>query len=240
MSITTAELVKYGCASEVEADTGTVGGAIALTVKHEDMPQSGATVPKVKSSAAGDTTQTVTITGRLASGAIDSEGVTLNGTTAVNYTKSFERILKVVKSATTAGTVTVYMNDGTTAIVALLPAVTSNRRAFYDAASEASQVIRYEKEYWKNENGTLTLNAAKLNLTADPSANIRMGVETSGSQTSTNRRTAPSTVTFADTEIDITSLAAGASVGLWIEQTLGAGAAAFKSTFTTQLSGTST
>ena len=164
----------------------------------------------------------------------------LNGTTEVAFTKSFERILKVVKSAATTGTVTVYMNDGTTAIVALAPAVTSNRRSFYDAASESSQVIRYEKEYWKNENSTLTLNAAKLNLTADPSANIRIGVETSGSQTSTNRRTAPSTVTFADTEIDITSLAAGASIGLWIEQTLGALAAAFKSTFTTQLSGTTT
>jgi hypothetical protein len=64
---------------------------------------------KAVSSAAGDTTQTATITGRSASGAIISEVITLTGTTPAQAgtPKTYGRLLKGVKSATTTGSIAV-------------------------------------------------------------------------------------------------------------------------------------
>ncbi len=242
MPITSAELVFYQSANMPENDTSTSGGAIATTGKVKTMPMASASVPKVASSAAGDTTQTITVTGRDAAGTIVSEVETLNGTTQVNFSQSFERILKVVLSATTTGNVTLYMNDGSTEIVVLEAGITSNRRLFYDASSSAAQETRYEKVYGKNEDPTLTLNSAIFKLTADPQARIKIGVESSADQSVANRDTAPGSVSFVDdnVDVDITSLAAGASKGLWVQQQLPADDAAFKNTFTLELSGTTT
>ena len=64
---------------------------------------------QVVSSAAGDTTQTVTVTGRKPSGAVISEGKTLTGLTPVPMTveTTWERLLKGIKSATAAGDVAI-------------------------------------------------------------------------------------------------------------------------------------
>ena len=107
MSVIPSDLIVYGCANHQETDAGTQGGAISTSKKlvFNDITPTGNM--QVVSSNAGDTTQTVTITGRNAGGTIISEVKTLTGVTVVPMTvqTSWERLLKAVKSATTAGDV---------------------------------------------------------------------------------------------------------------------------------------
>lgn len=109
MPVTARDLVFYGSANMQETDSGTQGGAISTSKRpvFADVTPTGNV--QIVSSAAGDTTQTVTVTGRDGAGVIISEGKTLNGTTAVAMTTntSWERLLKGVKSATCAGDVAV-------------------------------------------------------------------------------------------------------------------------------------
>lgn len=63
------------------------------------------------SSAAGDTTQTITLTGLDSYGQPMSEARTLNGTTPVNFLKAFWRVTAIASSAATAGNLTVGTRD---------------------------------------------------------------------------------------------------------------------------------
>ncbi len=63
------------------------------------------------SSNAGDTTQTVTVTGTDMYGAAMTETRTLNGTTAVNGTKAFYTVTGVTASAALTGTLSVGTRD---------------------------------------------------------------------------------------------------------------------------------
>jgi hypothetical protein len=247
MSIASTDLKNYQSASNPEDDVSTTGGAVSLTGIIDDMVLAAADALKVRSSAAGDAAGTTcTITGRDATGAIVSENHALNGVSPVTFTTTFERILKVVLTGTTTvGIVTVYRADNATVVVALPIAKTSCRRLFYDSASAVGALTRYEKIFWKNEHGTLALLSATVTLTADPSAKIKIGQETSvnGSATIANRLAVPSGPTFVDDSIAQSvpggSLAAGAVIGVWIEQDLLSNDIAYKSTFTTQLAGNS-
>lgn len=80
---------------------------------------SSASVVTVVSSSASDTTQKVRING-IVSGSVDTELLTLNGTTNVNGTKSFSEIHSIAKDGTTTGRITVTTNSGgvTNAILA--------------------------------------------------------------------------------------------------------------------------
>ena len=115
---------------------------------------------------------------------------------------------------------------------------------FIDSQSEASLTVRFEKEKWKNEHGTETLTNAEITLTADPSASIRIGVEAAKNDSNTiaNRKAIPAGVTFVDDSVAVpvpgSQLEAGSDISVWIEFTRGAGAAGLKSSFTTQLAGT--
>ena len=105
MSVLPSDMVFYGSANMQETDSGAQGGAIDNTIRvvFDDISPNGNM--EIVSSAAGDTTQTVTITGRNAAGDIISDVETLNGTTpvAMSTETTWERLLKVVKSATTTG-----------------------------------------------------------------------------------------------------------------------------------------
>jgi hypothetical protein len=63
------------------------------------------------STNAGDTTQTVTVTGTDFYGQPQTERRTLNGTTIVNFLKAFKTVTRVAVSATTAGNLTVGSRD---------------------------------------------------------------------------------------------------------------------------------
>lgn len=240
MPIVAADLNAYQSAVMPEDDTtGSVGGAIATAGRVKPMPWPATEAPVVRSDNAADT-MVATVGGLDGAGALVEDTRSLAGVAPQTYPTSFSRILKLVLASAAAGTVTWYRNDNSTVVQSLAPGETSNRAMFYDAASAASQVIRYEKLFWQNDHGTLTLNSAELELTADPQARIRVGDENTPDDTTTNRVTAPSGVTFVNDSvvIDITSLAAGANNGLWAELDLPADDPAFNSSFTTQLNGT--
>ena len=92
MPVSSSDIVVYGSQNMAEADNAIQGGAIdtAKRVVFTDLAAND-TVKIV--STAGDT-GTVTITGRGATGAIVSEVLTLNGTSSVAGSTTFQRILK--------------------------------------------------------------------------------------------------------------------------------------------------
>lgn len=245
MPITSAELILFGSANRPEDDATASGGAIATTVRPVFTDFTGNQTIRVSSDGAD--TRTVTIDGRNTAGANVTEVLTLNGTTPVNGTQVFERISSVDLSATDAArTVTVQTNEATPQTIGTIP---PNELGFYrmfrnSASDPAAAKVRYEKVFWKNTNASLTLNQAQVTLTADPAAKIRMGVATTKNDTTSvaNRLTAPTGITFVDDNVAQAvpgnTLEAGSAIGVWIEQTLAAGDAAQKTTFTLKLDGT--
>ena len=110
MSVAMSDVKIYGSATMPDDDSvQNIGGAIDTQKKVEMKDISPSGNVQIISSASGDTTQTVTVTGRDAAGVQISETKTLNGTTAVAMTAqtTWERLLKAVKSATTTGDVAV-------------------------------------------------------------------------------------------------------------------------------------
>lgn len=107
MSILNSHLVVYGSASMPLDDTTlNIGGAIDTSkrIAFDDVTPNG-NMQVVSSTT--DTTQTVTLTGRDASGVLITEAKTLTGVTPVPMTVNtvWERLLRAIKSATTVGDV---------------------------------------------------------------------------------------------------------------------------------------
>lgn len=252
MPVQPSEIIAYGSATMPEDDTTTnIGGGIDVTTRvvFTDIPSTGNVV--VYSTDGGDTTQTVTVTGRDASGQIVSESLGLNGTTPVAGTQQFERILKIVLSAAATGTV--YVEDNvspTTVLAALEPGVTQVRRIFYNASADAaggSVKKYYEKVFIKNTNATLALLSATIAEQADPSGKIAFALESTLNGTDTNgtgnnRLVAPAGYTFDNTTKSVAGgdLTPGDAQGVWLELTLNPGDAAQKTTYTLRTSGRST
>jgi hypothetical protein len=249
MSVSASDIVFYGSANMQESDTGTQGGAIDLTTKVTFTDISATGLVEILSSNAGDTTQTVTVYGRLASGVIDSEALSLNGTTVVSGAKSFERIMKVVVNAAHTGTITVRKATDDVTIMTLETGILTCRRLFYSATAEASGGSSkdiYEKIFAKNTNGTSALLSAVVKEQADPGANITFDLEDAqnDTNTSTNRISAPSgmlgSFTGSDKNVPGTDILAAGSIGIWLKLTLAAGATPAKNTYTVRLSGSTT
>lgn len=245
MSITTADLNAYGSANRPKDDTTTSGGAIDDQRRPVFTPLTANSVLAVNSDYTTDT-RTVNIEGRDSTGAIQTEGVALTGTTPVAGSQVWERIQDVfAASADAAPTVTVRQGIAGALIGTIPPNEFGFFRMFQRSASEASQTQRYEKLFWRNDHPTLTLNDAKVTLTADPSAKIEIGLATAKDDSGSvaNRESAPGGVSFVDDgvaqNVPTTILAAGEAIGVWVRMTLAANDSPVKSTFTTQLSGTS-
>ena len=246
MPIATANLIALGSLNRPEDDTALVGGAIDIDHRPVFAQLAANDTVQVKSDNAADTTQNVTVTGRDAAGAEVSEALgPLTGVTPVVGTQTFERVYKVVMDADAVGIITVERTIGPT----LIQTIPIGERGFYGlfikSASESAATTRFEKFFWKNNHGSLTLNAAKVELTADPAAKIRMGLEAAknDANTAANRKTAPAGVPFVDDNIkqDVpgNTLEAASAIGTWIELALAIDDAPVKDTFTTQLEGTS-
>lgn len=249
MSITSAELIFYGSANMQESDSGTQGGAIDLTTKVVFTDIAATDTIEVLSSSGADTTQTVTVTGRLASGIIDTEDFPLTGATPVNGATSFERVLKVEIDGAHTGTITIRRATGDTEIATMESGILTVRRLFYDASAEASGGSPkdiYEKIFAKNTNGSLALTNAAVTEQADPGANITFDLEDAkdDSNTATNRLTVPSgmlgSFDGSSKNVPSTNLGSGEAIGIWLKLTLAAGAAAAKNTYTLRLAGTTT
>ena len=105
-----------------DIDGTTTGGALTTSNKvvFQDITPTG--VLDYVSSSASDTATTIAVSGRDSTGVIQVETKTLNGTTKVAGTQSFERLLKAVQGGTTAvGDIAVLSH---TAVVAAHTAVT--------------------------------------------------------------------------------------------------------------------
>lgn len=110
-------------------DSSTITGCIQHYVLKRDVVKaqpSSATKPVAKSSSASDNTQSLVIRG-IVSGAEVVETLALNGLTAVTASNSYERILALSKTASTAGTVTIYENDATTVLSVMSPEAMESR-----------------------------------------------------------------------------------------------------------------
>lgn len=244
MPIAATDLIAFGAASRPSDDTATVGGAIDTTDRPDFTQWTANAVAAVLSDGA-DTRQ-ITIQGRTAAGAIDTEVLTLNGVTEVVGAKTWERVLTIT-AASASGTRTVTVRQGTGGATRATISIneTSRTAMFRQSASESGIAIRYEKFFWRNNHGSLTLNSADVTLTADPDSRIRIGLAaTKGdSATATNRKTAPGGISFSDDSVVLSvptgALASTEAIGTWVEQNLPASDTAHKTTFTTRLRGTS-
>ena len=150
MAVSSSDVVVYGSQNMAEADNAIQGGAIdtAKRVVFTDLEANDSV--KIVSTA-GDT-GTVTITGRGSTGAIVSETLTLNGTSSVAGSTTFQRILKIV-CASHSGIITVQDVSDSTNIVEIESSVTEIRRPFYNVSADTvdgSDRAYYEKVFVKN------------------------------------------------------------------------------------------
>ena len=245
MSILSSELQFWCAASMPLDDASTSGGAISTTIRPTLTQFSANAVAAAVSD--GTDVRTVTVYGRNAAGALVNEVLTLTNAVEVVGAVTFERILRVVASAT-SGTRTVLVKQGSGGTTRATIGLNEQeiRALFYDATSSGSIKIHYEKVFIKNNNSTLTLTAAAITLTADPIARIRIAGATALDDTGSvaNRLTLPGGLTFVDDSVAQSvptgQIAAASRIGVWVELNLPANDPANKSTFTLQLAGSST
>lgn len=242
MPIIADDLIPYSSAGVPEDDTTLTGGAIDLENSPYIVQLSGNSVVAVISDGAD--VRTATITGRVPAGDVQTEVLTLNGAVEEVGVKTFERVLKIVLSATDGSrTVLAKEGSGGSVIATIDPDHTTRHIMFQQSASESGSVDRYEKLFWKNTHGTITLTEATMELTADPASKIEMGVAASKDDSATiaNRKAVPGGIAFVDDNVqqDVPNqeLLTTEAIGVWIKQSLGAADAAQKSTFTTELAG---
>lgn len=244
MPITATELKEYGSANRPTDDVTTTGGAIATTARPLDTQIVGATENlEFLSSNAGDTTQTLTILYRDASGVEQTFGPTsLNGTTPVTGPTGVQRITNMTLSATTTGNVTVRVVAGADRHV-FAAGETGAFIMFRNSSSSGTQQVFYEKTFWKNTNGSLALTSAQVTLTSDPSSKFEIGLDATkdASTSAANRKTAPGGISFVDDSVaqnvPTGSLGAGEAIGVWRKMTLAIDAVADEPASSTQLSG---
>lgn len=86
-------------------------------------PATTSAVSAVSSSTSDTSGKTVTIYGEISGGLMTSETLTLNGTTLVTGSTSFQEITDVVKNTSTVGTVTLSLVTDAVSVLALPPAV---------------------------------------------------------------------------------------------------------------------
>lgn len=226
-------------------DVSTAGGAIDLLRRIDFTQMASNDTIEAISSSAGDTTQTITLRGRLASGAIVTETITLTGTTQIVTVATYERLLKAELSATCAGTVTVRRATGDVLIRTIPIGERGFMAMFRELASDPSTTVTvYTKIFWKNTHATLALTTSLVKQNADASGKVTHATDASvdASTSVANRVTAPGGLgTFDDTDKAVPggTINAGSAIGVWYKLALSAGDAALKTTYTSELAGQS-
>ena len=246
MPVIDTDIVMYGSADMQETDTGTQGGArdTAVLIIFTDVTEN-TTITAVSDNGA-DTTQTLTVTGRTADGTITDDPISLNGTTPVVGTVTFERVLKMVLSGVAAGNVTVEETSGGEDLVVIPNPITSVRRPFYNTVAEASGGATknyYEKIFLYNAHATLALTSATIaEIAGGVASNITFSLESTldASNTATNRVTAPGGQTFDSNTKNVVNSQSHSPLsaqGIWLHLSLPPGTAATNSTYQLRESG---
>ena len=179
MSVAASDLQVYGAANMPEVDSGTVGGAVDLSIKVVFTDLAANDTIDFVSDDAGDTDQVYRVYGFNATGARITEDFDLAGLSLVTGSETFERINKVVKlsGSALAGTVTITEHSGGTTMATMeSPAdagagteIAEVRKPFYNAASDPSSAKDlYEKVFFRNNNGVTTLVDAIISLMDAP------------------------------------------------------------------------
>lgn len=248
MSIVTSDLVFYNSANMSTDSVSTTGGAIDALRRPDFTQMAGSPTEKIDivSTAGGDTTQTVTITGRLADGSLASETLSLNGATPVSSTNLYERLLKAEMSATAAGTVSVKGHTSAT-VFRTIPIGERGFQAMFQqlASSTTGATNWYEKIFVKNTNGTLALTSATVTINADPNGLMTFWLAASlnDSATVANRTTAPGGSAFTTGPQNVANsqnLSSGSAQGIWMRLALAQNNAALRSTVTMEIDGNTT
>jgi hypothetical protein len=248
-SIVAGDLVCFHAATQSDADAITVGGAIDL-LRRPDFTQIAANDDiEVISSSASDT-QNCTITARAADGSITTQTLALTGVTAKIFSGLgaagvVERVLSVELASVAIGTITVRRSVAGATLRVIPIGERGFSMVFRKTASDpVSTVNYYAKIFWKNTNATNALLSALVSESADPAARITHGLAASvnDSGTTTNRQTAPGGVTFAGTAAAVpgTDLLSLGTIGTWLNMTLPAADPPIRSTYTSQLAGSTT
>lgn len=244
MPVVASDLIAYSPANRPSDDVSTGGGAITALVRPIFTQLTAIDDLEVLSSSPSDT-GVLTIVGRGTDGLLLTVNVTMAGTSVVPVPTLFERILSISFASAAAGTITIRRRDNGP-MVAVIPAGEQALSAlFKGAVGEAAQAVRYDKFFFKNIHGSLTLSSAVVRLTADPAAKIRIGLAATKDDTATitNRKTAPAGISFSDDNVDLAvpgnTLEAGAAIGVWVEQTAAAAEQAINSNFSVHITGTS-
>ena len=215
------DIILFASANMPEDDTATSGGAIDLDTRLELTQLVADAALEVVSSAAGDTTQQVTVEARDSAGVVASQTVTLNGTTPVDFTTLgvVARVLQVSMNADAAGIVTLRV-DGAGATVGTIPI---GERGFLcvhreGAASAGSTQDFYYKGFIKNT-GAQTLASGTVIETADPPGRVTFALAATVNDTASvaNRKTSPGlSFTNGSTALPA-SLAPADAIGIWFK-----------------------
>lgn len=244
MPIADTDLLLYCAADHPDDDSDSTGGAIDITMRPEFTQFAAPAVVALISD--GTDTRVATLVFRDATGAIDTEDVTLTSAVEVVSVATVERLLSITMDGPDAArTVTVKEGSGGTTRGTIPPDEVGFTACFIASASAVGAVTRHEKIFWLNNHGSLTLNSAEVTLTGDPSSRIKMGlcVAKNDSTSIANRLATPAGVSFVDDNVaqgvPTGAMAAGDRIGVWIKQELQAADSPFKSTFTTKLAGVS-
>jgi hypothetical protein len=135
MPITSSDLVLYNSANMPTDDTVHLVEPSILCVG-QFFTQMTANAQLALVSSGSDTRQ-VTITGRKTDGTYTSETVTLNGTTEVLTTNTYERLLRAEASATHASnTITIRQGSGGSTLATIPPNERGVTAMFINSASE--------------------------------------------------------------------------------------------------------
>ena len=247
MAIVSSDIQFWGCATMPNDDTTlNIGGAIDLLKKIIFTRLGGDSTLEMLSSEAADTTQTITIYYLDSVGALASEVQTLSGTGVVAFVETMRTFLKAVKSASTAGTVTIRKASAGATIATMEAAILQVRLPFYNQLSDPLIAkYYYERIFVKNAHATLALTSSQVSLPADTQGTLTFALDAALNGTNTNggannRQVAPSGYAFdaaAKAVANSGSLTAAAAQGIWLKSTLGAAKAPFDDTFTIRLSG---
>lgn len=108
-------------------------------------PATTSTITAVSSSTSDTGSKTVTITGELSSGLMTSETLSMNGTTNVVGSTSFQEVTGVTKSTTFVGTLTLTLTTDAVSVLSLLPAVMGKhyKTIFIPDTIGTSETIEY-------------------------------------------------------------------------------------------------
>lgn len=248
MAVTSSDLVLYASANMPLNDSTTSGGAIDSGVRVTFTDPSSAAQLIIFSSSASDTSQTLALKGRNPAGSIITESMSLDGTTNVTSSNTFERVLTAELSDVGVGNITVSGN-GVNKIAEIPIGESGFLRPFYDATADVStSKALYEKIFVKNNNTSSTLDGATLIPVASTglASQITYGIENgkASPQSVTDRTTAPTGVdSFGSGASGVYPngtgiLSAYDYQGFWLKLSIDANNSSINSFYEIQVSGT--